>query len=225
MQGLLEGVSQSFTTNFHFMDSVKAYLSYALLRASVSSSAVVFQVTNLILFVTNSPVIDFVTLLYLLILSQFLCICMLPKLKLYMKFCGNLSHCLICARRYWLLLNLMQYATGIFAVLLLRFRESLKVFYYNGVISISLMFVLEKTTSPLFLLIVYKILCYFFQGEIGVFFPLIILKSLESNELAQRTSVLRWFVSFLSYYVPSLQWCLCSFYLSLMIKIFNFVLF
>nr|XP_009397789.1 PREDICTED: brefeldin A-inhibited guanine nucleotide-exchange protein 5-like [Musa acuminata subsp. malaccensis] len=91
LQGLLEGVSQSFTKNFHFIDSVKAYLSYALLRASVSSSPAVFQ-----------------------------------------------------------------HATGIFAVLLLRFRESLK-------------------------------------GEIGVFFPLIILKPLESNEsaLGQRTTVLR----------------------------------
>lgn len=44
LQGLLEGVSDAFTKNFHFIDSVKAYLSYALLRASVSSSPVVFQV-------------------------------------------------------------------------------------------------------------------------------------------------------------------------------------
>jgi len=43
-QGLLEGVSHSFTKNFHFIDSVKAYLSYALLRASVSQSPVIFQV-------------------------------------------------------------------------------------------------------------------------------------------------------------------------------------
>jgi guanine nucleotide-exchange factor len=62
LQGLLEGVSDTFTKNFHFIDSVKAYLSYALLRACVSSSPVVFQ-----------------------------------------------------------------YACGIFSVLLLRFRESLKV--------------------------------------------------------------------------------------------------
>ncbi|KAF7143442.1 hypothetical protein RHSIM_Rhsim05G0125500 [Rhododendron simsii] len=34
-KGLLEGISHSFTKNFHFIDSVKAYLSYALLRASV----------------------------------------------------------------------------------------------------------------------------------------------------------------------------------------------
>ncbi|XP_020257824.1 brefeldin A-inhibited guanine nucleotide-exchange protein 5 isoform X3 [Asparagus officinalis] len=89
--GLLEGVSQSFTKNFHFIDSVKAYLSYALLRASVSSSPIVFQ-----------------------------------------------------------------HATGIFIVLLQRFRESLK-------------------------------------GEIGVFFPLIILRSLDSSEspLSHRTTVLR----------------------------------
>ncbi|KAK1263102.1 Brefeldin A-inhibited guanine nucleotide-exchange protein 5 [Acorus gramineus] len=91
LQGLLESVSHSFTKNFHFIDSVKAYLSYVLLRASVSASPVVFQ-----------------------------------------------------------------HATGIFTVLLLRFRESLK-------------------------------------GEIGVFFPLIILRSLDSfdSPLNQRSSVLR----------------------------------
>ncbi|KAK3023742.1 hypothetical protein RJ639_044407 [Escallonia herrerae] len=91
LQGLFEGVSNSFTKNFHFIDSVKAYLSYALLRASVSQSSVIFQ-----------------------------------------------------------------YATGIFSVLLLRFRESLK-------------------------------------GEIGVFFPLIVLRSLDSAEcsLNQKLSVLR----------------------------------
>ncbi|XP_068664277.1 brefeldin A-inhibited guanine nucleotide-exchange protein 5-like isoform X2 [Aristolochia californica] len=91
LQGLLEGVSHSFTKNFHFIDSVKAYLSYALLRACVSSSPAVFQ-----------------------------------------------------------------HGTGIFTVLLLRFRESLK-------------------------------------GEVGVFFPLIIVRSLDSSDtpLYQRTSVLR----------------------------------
>ncbi|KAJ0090390.1 hypothetical protein Patl1_13715 [Pistacia atlantica] len=91
LQGLLEGVSHSFTKNFHFIDSVKAYLSYALLRASVSQSPVIFQ-----------------------------------------------------------------YAAGIFSVLLLRFRESLK-------------------------------------GEIGIFFPLIILRSLDGAEFPvnQKTSVLR----------------------------------
>ncbi|GAB4845824.1 Brefeldin A-inhibited guanine nucleotide-exchange protein 5 [Ancistrocladus abbreviatus] len=91
LQGLLEAVSHSFTKNFHFIDSVKAYLSYALLRASVSPSPVIFQ-----------------------------------------------------------------YAVGIFAVLLLRFRESLK-------------------------------------GEIGIFFPLIIIRPLDTTELAlsQKISVLR----------------------------------
>jgi len=91
LQGLLEGVSASFTINFHFIDSVKTYLSYALLRACVSSSSTIFQ-----------------------------------------------------------------YASGIFTVLLLRFRESLK-------------------------------------AEIGVFFPLIILRSLDSSDspLHQRTCVLR----------------------------------
>lgn len=91
LQGLLEGVGQSFIKNFGFIDSVKAHLSYALLRASVSSSQIVFQ-----------------------------------------------------------------HATGIFTVLLQRFRESLK-------------------------------------GEIGVFFPVIVLRSLDSSDspLNQRTSVLR----------------------------------
>lgn len=89
LQGLLEGVSFSFTKYFHFIDSVKAYLSYALLRASVSASPTIFQ-----------------------------------------------------------------YATGIFAVLLLRFRESLK-------------------------------------GEIGIFFPLIVLRCLDGSDLNQKLSVLR----------------------------------
>ncbi|XP_023737660.1 brefeldin A-inhibited guanine nucleotide-exchange protein 5 [Lactuca sativa] len=91
LQGLLEGVSHSFTKNFTIIDSVKAYLSYVLLRASVSQSPAIFQ-----------------------------------------------------------------YATGIFSVLLLRFRESLKV-------------------------------------EIGIFFPLIVLRSLEGSEypLNLKLSVLR----------------------------------
>ncbi|KAM1605801.1 hypothetical protein PS2_026498 [Malus domestica] len=91
LQGLLEGVGHPFTRNFHFIDSVKAYLSYALLRASVSQSPVIFQ-----------------------------------------------------------------YATGIFLVLLLRFRESLK-------------------------------------GEIGIFFPLIVLRSLDGLDfpISQKLSVLR----------------------------------
>ncbi|XP_059461146.1 brefeldin A-inhibited guanine nucleotide-exchange protein 5 [Corylus avellana] len=91
LQGLLEGVSYSFTKNFHFIDSVKAYLSYALLRASVSQSPVIFQ-----------------------------------------------------------------YASGIFSVLLLRFRESLK-------------------------------------AEIGIFFPLVVLRSLDGLEcpVNQKLSVLR----------------------------------
>ncbi|EFJ20775.1 hypothetical protein SELMODRAFT_108099 [Selaginella moellendorffii] len=42
-QGLLESVSPSFTVNFAFIDSIKAYLSYALLRACVSSNTTIFQ--------------------------------------------------------------------------------------------------------------------------------------------------------------------------------------
>ncbi|XP_021597943.1 brefeldin A-inhibited guanine nucleotide-exchange protein 5 isoform X2 [Manihot esculenta] len=91
LQGLLEGVSDPFTKNYHFIDSVKAYLSYALLRASVSHSPILFQ-----------------------------------------------------------------YATGIFSILILRFRESLK-------------------------------------GEVGVFFPLIVLRSLDGSQcpINQKMSVLR----------------------------------
>ncbi|XP_024526680.1 brefeldin A-inhibited guanine nucleotide-exchange protein 5 isoform X3 [Selaginella moellendorffii] len=43
IQGLLESVSPSFTVNFAFIDSIKAYLSYALLRACVSSNTTIFQ--------------------------------------------------------------------------------------------------------------------------------------------------------------------------------------
>ncbi|KAE8714059.1 Brefeldin A-inhibited guanine nucleotide-exchange protein 5 [Hibiscus syriacus] len=90
LQDLLGGISHSSIKDFHFIDSVKAYLLYALLQASIS----------------QSPVI--------------------------------------------------QYATGIFSVLLLRFRESLK-------------------------------------GEIGFFFPLIVLRSLDGADfpINQKTSVLR----------------------------------
>ncbi|KAK4487864.1 hypothetical protein RD792_003601 [Penstemon davidsonii] len=89
LQGLLEGVTHSFTKNFHFIDSIKAHLSYAILRASMSQSPAIFQ-----------------------------------------------------------------YATGIFLVLFLRFRESLKV-------------------------------------EVGVFFPLIVLRALDGSDLIQKLSVLR----------------------------------
>ncbi|XVF88983.1 hypothetical protein PTKIN_Ptkin19aG0095100 [Pterospermum kingtungense] len=91
LQGLLEGVSDSFAKNSHFIDSVKAYLSYVLLRASVSQSPVIFQ-----------------------------------------------------------------YSTGIFTVLLMRYRESLK-------------------------------------GEIGVFFPLIVFRSLDGSDfpINHKMSVLR----------------------------------
>ncbi|KAI5080659.1 hypothetical protein GOP47_0003842 [Adiantum capillus-veneris] len=91
LQGLLENVSHSFTVDFRFIDSVKAYLCYALLRACVSSVATIFQL-----------------------------------------------------------------ATSIFSVLLLRFRESLK-------------------------------------AEIGVFFPLIVLRALDNYEspVSNRTAVLR----------------------------------
>ncbi|PRQ38902.1 hypothetical protein RchiOBHm_Chr4g0419081 [Rosa chinensis] len=41
--GLLEGVGHPFTRNFQFIDSMKAYLSYALLLASVSSSPIILQ--------------------------------------------------------------------------------------------------------------------------------------------------------------------------------------
>ncbi|CAN4075419.1 unnamed protein product [Withania somnifera] len=89
LQGLLEGVSDSFTKNFQFMDSVKAYLSYVLLRASVSQSPTIFQ-----------------------------------------------------------------YATGIFSVLLLQFRECLK-------------------------------------DEIGIFFPLVVLRPLDGTDLNAKTSIPR----------------------------------
>lgn len=89
LQGLLEGASHSFAMSFQFIDSMKAHLSYALLRASVSHSPAIFQ-----------------------------------------------------------------YATGIFTVILLRFRESLKT-------------------------------------EIGVFFPVVILRCLDGSDFNQKLGVLR----------------------------------
>ncbi|XP_073128744.1 brefeldin A-inhibited guanine nucleotide-exchange protein 5 [Henckelia pumila] len=89
LQGLLEGASHSFAKDFQFIDSMKAHLSYALLRASVSHSPTIFQ-----------------------------------------------------------------YATGIFAVILLRYRESLKT-------------------------------------EIGVFFPVTVLRCLDGSDFNQKLGVLR----------------------------------
>jgi hypothetical protein len=63
LQGLLEGVSDTFTKNFHFIDSVKAYLSYALLRACVSSSPVVFQVKIEILSMLIFIILDVTVLI------------------------------------------------------------------------------------------------------------------------------------------------------------------
>lgn len=50
VQGLLEGVSDAFTVNYHFIDSAKAYLCYALLRSFLSPTASVFQVFKEISF-------------------------------------------------------------------------------------------------------------------------------------------------------------------------------
>jgi hypothetical protein len=101
LQGLLEGVSNAFTKNFHFIDSVKAYLSYALLRASVSSFPVVFQVK-----------IEIYSVLVFIILGVTVLIISVVRVSYYAKL---------------MFLLLLQYACGIFSVLLLRFRESLKV--------------------------------------------------------------------------------------------------
>ncbi|KAL0402578.1 UNVERIFIED_CONTAM: Brefeldin A-inhibited guanine nucleotide-exchange protein 5, partial [Sesamum latifolium] len=89
VQGLLEDAGPLFTKNFQFIDSIRAHLSYAILRASVSQSPILFQ-----------------------------------------------------------------HATGILSVLLLRYRES-------------------------------------FKAEIGVLFPLIVLKSFDGSDLNQKLSVLR----------------------------------
>lgn len=43
LQGLLESVSREFTVNFAFIDSIKMYLCYALVRAYVSPVEKVFQ--------------------------------------------------------------------------------------------------------------------------------------------------------------------------------------
>ncbi|KAL3679071.1 hypothetical protein R1sor_022027 [Riccia sorocarpa] len=91
LQSLLESVGHPFTVNFAFIDSVKVYLCYALLRASVSTDGSTYQ-----------------------------------------------------------------FACGIFSTLLIRFRESLK-------------------------------------GEIGILFPLIVLRSLDTHDtpIQQRNTVLK----------------------------------
>lgn len=100
-------MSHSFTKNFHFIDSVKAYLSYALLRACVSSSPSVFQV--------NIP--------FLLILNFIIQLFYNHRSLLYHK--SIIHHYMLICLFIWFIFQ--QYAAGIFAVLLLRFRESLKV--------------------------------------------------------------------------------------------------
>ncbi|KAG8080082.1 hypothetical protein GUJ93_ZPchr0007g4420 [Zizania palustris] len=125
LQGLLEGVSDSFTKNFHFIDSVKAYLSYAILRASVSSSPVVFQ-----------------------------------------------------------------YACGIFAVLLLRFRESLKV--KLSLIKFTLwIYCLQYWISSSIVTI--SVLSNIYAGGNWCLLSSYSLRSLDSSDspLSQRASVLR----------------------------------
>ncbi|KAL1532818.1 brefeldin A-inhibited guanine nucleotide-exchange protein 5-like isoform X1 [Salvia divinorum] len=89
LQGILGDCDVSFTRNSQFIDSLRGHLSFALLRASVSQSPVLFQ-----------------------------------------------------------------HAAGIFSVVLLQFRESLK-------------------------------------AEIGVFFPIIVLKVLDGSDLNQKLVVLR----------------------------------
>ncbi|XP_047964493.1 brefeldin A-inhibited guanine nucleotide-exchange protein 5-like isoform X2 [Salvia hispanica] len=89
LQGILGDCGISITKNSQFIDSLRGHLSFALLRASVSQSPILFQ-----------------------------------------------------------------HAVGIFAVVLLRFRESLK-------------------------------------AEIGVFFPIIVLKVLDGSDLNQKLVVLR----------------------------------
>ncbi|KAG0608013.1 hypothetical protein M758_8G071400 [Ceratodon purpureus] len=51
LQGCLESVNYAFTTNFPFIDLVKAYLCYALLRSCVSPTAAVFQLAVNIFFI------------------------------------------------------------------------------------------------------------------------------------------------------------------------------
>lgn len=148
MQGMLEGVSHSFTKNFHFIDSVKAYLSYALLRASVSQSPIIFQVWFSISY---------------------------RSLKVILECC------------IWLEFMFWQYASGIFSVLLLRFRDSLKVS----------MWWLQFRNSSLrdcYLLPYFSDPKSHFQGEIGIFFPIIVLRSLDSSECPsdQKMGVLRY---------------------------------
>lgn len=177
-QGLLEGVNHSFTKDFHFIDSVKAYLSYALLRASVSQSPVIFQV-------------------YLHLNFDFIRIC-------HEKFVSD--HAFFS----W------QYATGIFSVLLLRFRESLKVCILSWQIIAATSFYSFTIFFVIFCLFLF-LTKFSFQGEIGVFFPLIVLRSLDGLEcpVNQKLSVLRYVV--LSDWLDiTITWAYTFIYISLL---------
>jgi Sec7-like guanine-nucleotide exchange factor len=46
LQNCLESVNYAFTFNFRFFDLIRAYICYILLRASVSSALLVFQVCS-----------------------------------------------------------------------------------------------------------------------------------------------------------------------------------
>lgn len=154
-QGLLEGVSHSFTKDFTFIDSVKAYLSYALLRASVSQPPAIFQV--LVLFFSFSSLhIKFWSIRRSYVFSFFLWIGSMQQ-ESSMYFCCGLGNVL---KYEWTFLIIMQ------------------------------QFSLNMSTSFHFDLFM---LNDYFQGEIGIFFPLIILRSLEGTEcpLNQKLSVLQ----------------------------------
>lgn len=137
------------------MDSVKAYLSYVLLRASVSQSPTIFQVSNFA-FWNYAP---------MLLMSFFF-------------WNSSMFKSLIVVHIIW------QYATGIFSVLLLRFRECLKVCcvctsYWR------LRYIFQNFER----FANYKI---YFQGEIGIFFPLIVLRPLDGTDLNAKMSVPRY---------------------------------
>lgn len=112
VQNCLESVNYAFTFNFRFLDLIRAYICYILLKASVSSALPVFQVC---------------ASLSALMLLLHMTMSVLPKL-------GSMGFSIKTTRLSWDLVYL-QLAVNVYMILLQRFRETLKVIVAAWVLS------------------------------------------------------------------------------------------
>ncbi len=115
VQNCLESVNYAFTFNFRFLDLIRAYICYILLRASVSSALPVFQVC---------------ASLSALMLLLYMTMSVLPKFSIM----GPTGFSIKTTRLSWDLVYL-QLAVNVYMILLQRFRETLKVIVATWVLS------------------------------------------------------------------------------------------